>query len=335
MNSYLSYIIAIIILAIIRRWFNSPKTPLKPNVKDKIIIVTGASEGIGKTTALELLKSGAHVILACRDANKTHKIISSIWDLDQRNRIHYINLNLADFSSIKKFISDFSKKFDKLDILINNAGAVNKDYKLTRDNIEATLQVNTIGPMILTQGLLKYFSPEGRVINVASRSYQNWRKDENYYKEISPLSYDFERANYGPYSQYCYSKIGNIYFNQALEEYIKGNGLNIKTVSLHPGTIISEMTRDCTGLVYGFIKLIIYPVMWFITKSPLMGAQTTLHLCYMPFDELISGEYYRDCKVGRLNNRAKNRNMMTDFMMLYKEIVAIYGKEEEFSLSII
>jgi hypothetical protein len=197
------------------------------------------------------------------------------------------------------------------------------------------MQINTISHMLLTQGLLDILhKSNGRVIHVASRSYQNWRKGEDYYTHLDPKTYDFEKTNYQCYAQYAYSKMGNIYFNQILAQYINKNELNVKTVSLHPGTVLTEITRNWNGLFWGCLKLLIYPFMWFITKSPLMGCQTTLHLCYINDSDLKNGEYYRDCDIGYLYPSAVSKKMMNEFMRFYRELVGINGEEDNLSLDI-
>src|SRR5690606_9676839 len=122
-----------------------------------------------------------------------------------RKRACFIKLDLEDLSSIKTFTEEFKTKFNKLDILINNAGGVYRNFILTKNNIEATLQINTISPMLLTQGLLDILhNSKGRIINIASRSYQHWKKSSEFYENLDIETYDFEKRNYQSYIQYCY-----------------------------------------------------------------------------------------------------------------------------------
>jgi retinol dehydrogenase-12 len=325
---YLFWATIILTLVILKMWLNGPKTHLKSNLTGKIVVITGGSDGIGQTTALQLLKDGATVIFACRNEGKTKKIIKDIKNEDERNRAIFIQLDLSNFSSINKFIELFLSNYDKLDILINNAGAVYNCYTTTEDNIEATLQINVFSHMILTQGLLPLLQKSnGRVVNVGSRSYRNWSKDCSYYQSLNPAIYDFEKSQFFGYSQYAYSKAGNIYFTKYLNEYIQKNNLNVKVAVLHPGTIITEIARDYNTLLLKIGKLLIYPFVWFVTKDLQMGAQTTLHLCYIKDKDFISGGYYRDCAPADLLPHGSSIKNMTSLMELSKGIINHYGKK--------
>ena len=146
-------IISIFLVYVIRKYCNRPKTYLKPNVSAKIIIFTGSSDGIGKEAALQLVKDGAIVIFACRNKEKTLAVINEIHDEKLKKNAIFMELNLSSFESVKKFVKEFKSKFQRLDILVNNAAIVLQNYTLTEDNIESTLQTNTFSPMILTQSL--------------------------------------------------------------------------------------------------------------------------------------------------------------------------------------
>lgn len=324
----------LIILYYLRNWFDGPVTKLNKSMKRQIVIITGSSAGIGLETAHQLLIDGATVIFACRNKSKTEEIINSINDKKLSGEAKFLHLDLNNFSSITNFIKEFKTNFNRLDILINNAGLCTPNHTLTADGIETTLQSNTIGPIILTQGLLDILSKSsGRILNVSSRSYRNWNKDHNYYNSLSVENYNFEKKNYNGYLQYCYSKIGNIYFTQHLHEYITNNNLNIKVVSLHPGTVITDIAKDWTG-IYTILKVLFYPILWFITKSPKMGAQTTLHLCYIDEKDFKSGEYYRDLCLYTLLNHAKSTQNRVAFMQLIKDIINKYGKTHNISFQL-
>lgn len=134
---------SIFVFYIIRKFCNRPKTWLKPSVEGKTIIFTGASDGIAKEAALQLVRDGALVIFACRNKEKTLAAISELKDQKHKSRAIFIELDLSSFDSIKKFVKEFKLKFQKLDILVNNAALVNQNYQITADGIEATLQTNT------------------------------------------------------------------------------------------------------------------------------------------------------------------------------------------------
>lgn len=111
---------------IVKKIFNRPKNWLKPSVEGKIIIFTGASDGIGKEAALQLFRDGATVIFACRNKEKTLTAINQLKEEKLKENAIFIEINLSSFVSIKKFVKEFKQKFRKLDILINNAAIINQ-----------------------------------------------------------------------------------------------------------------------------------------------------------------------------------------------------------------
>ena len=169
MSYYLWFIIIFIILWLLRKYiFNAPRNSKTKNLNNKVVILTGSSAGIGKETAKDLLKSGATVIFACRDERKTKAVISD-FPTYMQDRAIFIMLDLCRISTIYKFVEEFKKQFNTVDILINNAGCLSNTFQLTEDKIENTMQANHIGHMVLTTLLLENFNQsEGRIINLAS-----------------------------------------------------------------------------------------------------------------------------------------------------------------------
>jgi NAD(P)-dependent dehydrogenase (short-subunit alcohol dehydrogenase family) len=315
-KSYLYYGLSLVALYLARCYFNGPKNKFTKRMDGKVVVVTGSSEGIGKETAFQLLKNGATVIFACRDETKTKKVIDSIKDPKERNNAHFMKLDLSNFKSVTNFANEFLGKYKKLDILVNNAASVFKNHKKTENNIEQTLQVNTLSPMLLTSLLLDVLhSSNGRVINVSSKGYSRYVKDANYYNNYD-ITINNENKEYGGLIQYCYSKLGNIYYTQELDEYCRKNNLNILTASLHPGVINTELGRDYKTLFFIILFAPIYPIFWFFTKSVNMGSQTTLHLCYAEESEFKSGKYYSDCKAKELMEHASNKDNRKAFINL-------------------
>jgi retinol dehydrogenase-12 len=333
-RNYIAVGFAAISLYFLRKFFNGPKSKYYRNLKSKVVIVTGSSEGIGKETALQLLKDEATVIFACRDEKKTLAIISKIENQDQKSRAIFMKLDLSDFDSVKKFIEQFRSKFDQLDILINNAGALFKKFERTINGIESTMQVNTFGPMLLTQGLIDLVhKSNGRVINVSSKIYE--RMDNNaLYSAVDPEKYDFNEKTYSAFTQYGLSKIGNVFFTQFLHNYVTENKLNIKSAALHPGVIMTELSREYSGIIWGTIKLAIYPFLWLLSKNVRMGAETTLHLCYTPDESFQSGLYYSDSNVKPYLRHAADNNNAVAFMAYSRILINYYGQRFDVHMKI-
>ena len=317
------------IIFVLKRYFNGGQAMNQKSLKGKIIIVTGASDGIGVPTTQELLKNGAFVILACRNEAKTNSLINS-FDKKYKENCIFMKLDLSSFESIKSFCEEIKKKFNKIDILVNNAGAVFNKYELTCDNIEQTFQVNTFGPMILTQELLSIVSE--KIINVASKSHTRITFDLSIMKSWENNSFLFNKANYGKYINYCYSKLGNVYFNQYLAEYIEKNNLKVKTAALHPGTIHTEIARD-VSLYLKIAIYIVYPIFWLITKTINSGAQTTLYLCYED-KNFINGEYYKDCHQTPVAPHALDKNLRNMYIEWSRNMISYYGEKAKVKFNI-
>ncbi len=292
-------------------------------MENSVVIVTGASEGIGKATALQLLKDGATVIFACRDQTKTNSLILQIKNKEERARAVFMKLELSDFGSIKDFVQEFKNKYQKLDILINNAACALGEFTKTSSGLEKTLMVNTLAPMILTQEFIPLLNlSNGKVINVSAKAYDFNEFDFKKISEAKAETYDFNQNNYSGIRQYILSKIGNIYFTQYLKDKIVLNNWNVRTASLHPGVIPTELAKD-----YKLVRVITWPFFWFFTKDALMGSQTTLHLCYAEDKDFENGEYYSDCKVKALSPQALDVNHRNAYISLARDLINHYGQK--------
>jgi retinol dehydrogenase-12 len=331
-----SSLLFILILILLRKfYFNAPLTPYSPSLTDKIVIVTGATKGIGKETAIDLLSKGATVILGCRSEERTLELINNLPSHLPKDKAHFIKLDVSDFDSIVKFSKTFKEKFQRFDYLINNAGGVFFSYKLV-NNIENTFMSNHIGPFILTCMLLDAINNEGRVINVSSILQTSLNKkglQKLYSDSINNDSYSFMQC-------YALSKIGNTYHAKQLDNYFKKHNINAKTASIHPGGVFSNI-YDVQNPCLKIIKILLFPFFWYFMKDTKVGAQTTLHCAYIDYNLLNSGEFYRDCKVYKLAALHRDEDSMAEFMehtknLIYKnmnsvppEISKYFGDEEK------
>jgi len=320
MFKFLIYsIVAAFIIYILRKYFNGPKTNLEKSMIGKTIIVTGSNSGIGKTTAVELVKKGAKVVFANRDEEKTLAVINSIKDPEIRKNAYFIKLDLGSFESILNFTKEFKNNFLKVDILINNAGATFDTFG-KRENIERTTMVNHIGPVCLTTLLLESINPKGKIINVSSRGHKRVGQTElDYLYKTEDFSH--MQSDYMHMGLYCISKIGNVYHSKYLADYFNRNRIQIKTASLHPGLVNTEIfdVSRMTTIPKKMIMFLGAPLLWLISKDPLMGAQTTLHVAYMDYEELNSGAYFNHCHEEKQKEIACNSEKIKEFMNFTKD----------------
>jgi retinol dehydrogenase 12 len=315
--------IVILLIYIIRKVANGPETPLKDqvNLSGKIIIVTGSNTGIGKVAALEMLSKGAKVIFAARDEQRTLSVINSIQDPEIRNNACFIKLDLSSFDSIKNFVEEFKRNFNYLDILVNNAGASFDTFEL-KDNIEKTIMTNHIGPVLLTSLLVDIIRPQGKIINVSSRGHKDVGvKDLNYLYAGQETDFSNMKNDYRHLMLYCLSKLGNVYHARYLADYFNKNNIPVKTASLHPGVVMTDIFQPYRRET--FLKKLIFcsfaPLLWLFGKDVYMGAQTTLHVAYLNYDLLNSGDYFSNCSVEKLKDFARDQNRIDEMMSFTKK----------------
>ena len=307
---------------LMNKWYNGPLTNLVHRMDNKIIIITGGSRGIGFETAKSLLKNGAIVILGCRNKKEALNSINSLENKEEKERCFFIELDLTNYNSIKKFVDEIIKKFNKIDILINNAGSCFQHFSLI-NGIESTFYTNHVGHLILTCLLLNNINEKGRIINVATTKYKRiWESTLKKFTSNENLDFSYTKKNYDWMKTYILSKLADVHFTEFLADYIEKNKLELKTVVLHPGFINNHFFRDIeANSFYWFIRDFLQtPFRWCIFKDNIMGAQTTLHCAYMDFEQLTNGGYFKDCKIQPLKSIGKI-NFAKQMINFTKELI--------------
>lgn len=304
---YLPFVI--LILYLLRKYFfNAPETKLTKDMTGKIIIITGSSAGIGKETAKDLLKKGAKVIFANRDEKKTMTVINEILSVINvhKDMTVFEQLDLSSFYSVLHFSEKIRSKFDHIDILINNAGMFSEKYAQTSDGHETTFQTNHVSPSLLTGLLIDLVgkSKDGRIINVSSDAHKFY--DNNKFVQ--------GESNYSMFNTYACSKLGNIICTNILRKFCEMNKLDIISASVHPGAVKTEIVRpeNKSQFYKLLIHYVIYPMMLFFFKTEYMGAQTTLHLCYIDRNSFVDCGYYANCKLCKPGKTLNDQNSINN-----------------------
>ncbi|KAK5644592.1 hypothetical protein RI129_005892 [Pyrocoelia pectoralis] len=263
-------------------------------MESKTIIITGANAGIGKETALSLAKTGARIIMACRNMETGKICKDEIVNITGNTNVVIKKIDLSSFQSIRSFAEDIKQHEKSLDILIHNAGVWLKRHLKTDDNLDMTMKTNHFGPFLLTHlliDLLKKSSPS-RIIILSSVSHF-----------VGRLHFD-ESQNYIPpctgYLNYFNSKFANICFANELANRLKS--FNITVNSVHPGLIKTEIWNSLPPPFSW--PLILVSKLFF--KTPQEGCQTTVYLATSNEVENVSGKYFVNCKQSYVSKRTRS-----------------------------
>ncbi|XP_040050397.1 dehydrogenase/reductase SDR family member 13 [Gasterosteus aculeatus] len=264
----------------------------------KTVIVTGSNTGIGKTTAIDLAKRGARVILACRSKLRGEAALEEVKNKSGSNQVVFMPLDLGSLQSVRSFAETFLKSEPRLDILINNAGIFLQGR--TEDGLGMMFGVNHIGHFLLTNLLLDRLKECGssRVVNVSSMAHNFGKIDFdclNTHKALG-LGTSFMQQ----LQVYSDSKLCNILFTHELAKRLQET--KVTCYSLHPGAINTELTRNTDSL----IKMLLKPLTLFFFKNTDQGAQTTLHCAVQEGIELFHGRYFSNCSVKQVYAKAKD-----------------------------
>ena len=253
-----------------------------PDLQHQIILVTGATSGIGEITATALAKMGAHVVLLARSADKAAATQQKIKAAAGHDQVDVLLADLADLSQVRRAAAEFNARYPRLDVLVNNAGLIlGAERQVSPDGYELGLATNHLGPFLLTSLLFDKLqaSPAARIVNVASKVYLIAR----------PNLADFQsEKNYGAMGVYANTKLYNILFTQELARRLRSHGIaNVGTNVLHPGVVASSFGSGAGGLM-GLVTQLGRPFMISAEK----GAETTIFLASSPDVASISGGYF-------------------------------------------
>ena len=317
----ISCLIIIIFLYFLRKKLKGGVCENKHDMSDKIIIITGSSSGIGKESALDLLNHNAKVIFACRSEERTMKIINNLPENIRKNAI-FMKLDVSNLTSIYNFVQEIKNKFQKIDILMNNAGCMPLKFDWTEDGYDSNFVTNYIGPFLLSAlflPILNKESEDSKIINISSAMHL-WPKIEkgeikNYANKEYMKNFYNDSKTKGVYNTlYNNTKLFVIYMTNYFALFCEKKNLNIKNVCLHPGLVQTEFFEKGANVnpLVKVMKFFLQIVINFITKNPVEGAQTQLHLSYAKNSELINGGYYQDCKIEKPGLFAINENLKSD-----------------------
>ena len=259
------------------------KVKLKANMNGKICLVTGGTNGIGKSTALELARMGATVVIVGRDAQKTSQVVQEIRTASGNPNVDSLLADLSSQQEVRRLAHEFKNKYSQLHVLLNNAGAVFMQRQLSADDIEMTFALNHLASFLLTNLLLDVIkaSAPARIINVSSNAHTTGK--------IEFDNLQGER-NYSP-RVYENSKLANILFTMELARRLEGTGVAVN--ALHPGFTATGFAKN-NGKVMATLVSIFAPL---VARSPEKGAETSIFLASSPSVEGMTGKYFYDSQM--------------------------------------
>lgn len=246
----------------------------------RTVVVTGGNSGIGRETCVHLARMGASVVLCSRDAQRGDRAVADVRHRSGSDLVERGDLDLASVASIRAFTTDFERRHERLDVLVNNAGVVLDSRQETVDGFEATIGTNHIGHFLLTDLLRGALATGGggRVVTVASLAHR-WA--------FKPLTRDALDGTdfYEGFVQYGRSKLANILFTMELARRTAGTG--VTATCCHPGLVRSGLGRDGDHMGWTVMYLAATPVL----ISPRRGAKPSVRLAAGRRYDGVSGRY--------------------------------------------
>lgn len=243
---------------------------------EKICLITGATSGIGKETAIALAKAGMTLVLTARDEGKGERTKKEIIDLSQNRNVEVLPCDLSSLSSVKNFCSRFQENHENLHVLINNAGVWEKERKLSKDGIEVTFATNFLAPFLMTNLLMDTLkkSAPARIISTTSGLHGGTiRFDDVEFK-----------SGFRGMSVYRQSKLAIVLFTKELAKRLKGT--EVTANCFMPGLVYTGLFRNASALTRMIIKSM-------ATTSPRKAARTPVYLATSLDVERISGECFK------------------------------------------
>ncbi|HAM01630.1 MAG TPA: short-chain dehydrogenase [Acidimicrobiaceae bacterium] len=281
----------------------------------RVAVVTGANSGIGKETALGLARAGATVVLACRDTERAGTAADEIRAAAGTEDVHVVALDLADLDSVVACAVEIAERFDRLAVLVNNAGGIWSTRQLTAQGFEQTFGVNHLGHFLLSRMLLPRLvaGAPSRVVNVTSFGHH-----------FAPLGMRFDdlqsERRYVSLEVYGRSKLANLLFTRELAHRLSGRSVDVNAA--HPGPVRSGFGMDGD---LGGIQGLGNKVVRLFEITPAAGARTSVYLATSPEVQGRSGGYWVRCRPGHMSHQARSDAQAARLWEVSEQLLAEAG----------
>ena len=252
---------------------------------EKTVLITGATDGMGKETALMFAKVGATVLIHGRNPKKLADTLKALREANPKGQYYSYQADYASLADVRAMAETIKKEHQQIDILINNAGLYPDKRVITQDGFELTLQVNYLSSFLLTHALMPLLeaSPEARIVNVSSIGHKLvWNSIKN--PKFSPF--------FWRWVSYCRSKLLVVAWTIELARHLESKKITVNSV--HPGVIRTKVIR-------------ILPVSW--GSSVPSGAKTIFNLATNPAYAMTTGQYFERYKLAKAAPMALNKRL--------------------------
>ena len=281
-------------------------------MEGRTCLITGASNGIGQETAIELAGLGATVVLVARNERRGRATQSEIKERTGADT-ELLLADLASLADVRKLADEYRSRHDKLHVLVNNAGAYNKQRELTKDGYEMTFGVNHLAHFLLTDLLLDLIkaSAPARIINVSSGAHSGATIDFDDLQSERSYSMAGMRA-------YGQSKLANVLFTNELARKLEGTKVTVN--SLHPGVVRTGFGRNSGGVI-GAVFAVFQTIGSPFLLDAGQGAETSIYLASSPEVETTTGEYFVKSKSVSSNDESYDPEIARRLWDVSEELV--------------
>ncbi len=255
----------------------------EPNLNGKVCMVTGATSGIGEATADQLASLGATVVIVGRDSKKCAEVAARIKEGTRNPLVDFLVADLSSQKEVRRIAEEFMSRYSRLNVLVNNVGAIFFSRRKSVDGIEMTFALNHLAPFLLTNLLLDTIiaSAPARIINITSA------KHGEAIMNFKDLEY---RKGYNGLRVYAQSKLANVLFTNELARRLEGRGVTVNAI--HPGFVESNLGKNNAGILRPFVSLFRIGGI-----TPQEAAQYVVHLAASDEVAKLTGSYFYKDKV--------------------------------------
>ena len=248
------------------------------DMKGRVVLITGATSGIGKETGVGLAKLGATVVFTTRDDWRGETTRQDIVRASGNQNIEPLFCDLASFESIRAFAKAFRARHDRLHVLINNAGISEREHKESKDGIELTWAVNVLAPFLLTHLLLDVIerSAPARIINLSSGLHSRGHLN---FDDI-----ELKQGKFDGMAAYTQSKLAILLVTREMARRLEGTGVTVNAVA--PGWVATGLSRNSGAFSRAIMNM--------MAAKPAKGALTSIYVASAPEAEGITGKYFKD-----------------------------------------